>query len=83
MADVEINKAGGTMFTGAGIDAFRMSSILIGLKAEIRGMRLTRGVNCFKIAKQEFGLKGNKESILAQFEKLVAEKKATLTVAQV
>jgi len=51
-----------------------MNVLLQGMKTELKtGMKLTRGPSCFTRVKQEYGLKGNKERLIAQFEKLVAE----------
>ena len=42
-----------------------------GLKLEIQGLQLTRGVSCYKLIKDTFGLKGNKQKVLDQFEDLL------------
>lgn len=61
-----------TMITGKDIPIFRLRMILIGLRSELRGMRLTRkGKSCYAIVKSEFGLKGSKESIYVQFAEIV------------
>lgn len=44
-----------------------------GLKLEIQGLRLTRGLSCYKLIKDTFGLKGNKQKVLDQFEDLLRE----------
>ena len=44
-----------------------------GLQLELKGMRLTRGVSCYKMIKDRFGLKGNKQKVLDQFEDLLRE----------
>ena len=44
-----------------------------GLQLEIKGMRLTRGLSCYKMIKDRFGLKGNKQKVLDQFEDLLRE----------
>ena len=55
--EVKINKA-------------REIMLLSGLRMEIRGMRLTaKGSTCYALIKREYGLKGNKASVFAQFEK--------------
>ena len=49
-----------------------------GLKLEIQGLRLTRGVSCYKLIKDTFGLKGNKQKVLDQVSEIldkVLEKK--------
>jgi len=44
--------------TPAQIDAYRMLTIRMGLKAESRGFRLTRKApSCLSIVKKEFGIK--------------------------
>jgi hypothetical protein len=44
-----------------------------GLQLEVKGMRLTRGLSCYKMIKDRFGLKGNKQKVLEQFEDLLRE----------
>jgi hypothetical protein len=39
------------------MEVMRLRTVLVGLKAEERGMRLTRHVNCTQLAKQLTGLK--------------------------
>lgn len=51
------------------IHAYRMKTLLIGLRAEVKGMRLTsKGSTCYAQIKKEFGLKGSKQKVLDQFE---------------
>ena len=65
--------AGGTMITGESIMHYRLLTLIQGLKAEIRGMRLTsKGRTCYAIIKSEYGFKGNKEKVLTQVEQLMA-----------
>lgn len=52
------------------IELFRMRALRGALKMEIFGMK-RRGQSAYSIIKQEFGLKGNKRSVLQQFEKLI------------
>jgi hypothetical protein len=54
------------------IDLFRLKMLQRGLEAEVRGMRLTRGSNCYAIIKREFGLKGSKVSVLKQYSEMLA-----------
>jgi len=47
---------------------YRMNALRIGLQAEMNGLRLTRKApTCYSIIKSEYGLKGNKAKVLAQF----------------
>jgi hypothetical protein len=61
---------GGTTVTGDSIAYFRLATLMTGVRAELRGMKLTRGRSCYAVAKQEFGLKGNKQKV---YEFLVAK----------
>lgn len=56
--------------TPEAINLFRMRALRGALKMEIFGMK-RRGQSAYSIIKQEFGLKGNKQSVLEQFEKLI------------
>jgi hypothetical protein len=56
------------------VNFFRMNVLLHGMRTELKtGMKLSRGPSCFFRVKQEYGLKGNKQKLIEQFEKLVAE----------
>jgi len=55
------------------IEMARYLTMRAGLKLEVKGMRLTRGLSCYKIIKDTFGLKGNKQKVLDQFEDLLRE----------
>ena len=67
---------GGTMITGNSINFFRMITIANGLRVEARGMKLTRGVSCYAIAKREYGLKGNLAKVTEQFNALLEAERA-------
>lgn len=56
-----------SIITGNNIDRYRMKVLLSGLKLELEGMK-RRGQSCYSIVKQEFGLKGNKQSVYNQFK---------------
>jgi len=61
------------------IQMARYLTMRSGLKLEIKGMRLSRGVNCYKMIKNTFGLKGSKQKVLEQFEQLLTEAGVKLT----
>jgi hypothetical protein len=68
---IEINKHS-TSITGKSVMFYRMLHLKMGLAMEMKGMRLTaKAPPCFKIIKQEFGLKGTKQAVYEQFCKLV------------
>lgn len=56
------------------IAAFRLLTLHKGLQLETKGMRLTRGPSCSSRVKKEFGIRGNTQKVLAQFEKMLKEK---------
>ena len=59
------------------ICGYREMLIYSGLKAEVRSngrMRLTRRVSCYALAKREYGLKGNREKVLAGLKQILEAK---------
>lgn len=70
------------VFSGArGVRLYRMITLHSGLGLEIKGMRLSRKApTCYSIIKREYGLKGNRQRVLDQFEILVEEAKAGAAV---
>jgi hypothetical protein len=75
MNGVEQVEGGGMMFTGAGIDFFRMVSLRGALRMEVAGMS-RRGQSAFKVCKQVYGLKGTKVEVLAQMTYQIEQAKA-------
>tara|TARA_Y100000004_G_scaffold52695_1_gene58486 strand:- start:15 stop:233 length:219 start_codon:yes stop_codon:yes gene_type:complete len=55
------------------IEMARYLTMWSGLKLEVKGMRLTRGVSCYKMIKDTFGLKGSKQKVLDQFETMLED----------
>ena len=56
------------------IARLRYKTLLLGLQSEIRGLRLTnKARTCYSIIKSEFGLKGNKQRVLEQYEKILSD----------
>ena len=62
-----------SILTGEQILDFRLITLRKGLQLEIRGMR-RRGRSCFQMIKDEFGLKGTRQEVLTQFEKILQDK---------
>lgn len=54
------------------ISAYRLITMYYGLKAEVQGFRMTR-INVFALVKREFGLKGTKVKVLAEFKAMLQE----------
>ena len=54
------------------IDLFRLLSLKSALKLECLGMS-RRGQSVYSIVKAEYGLKGNKKSVLKQLEQIIED----------
>ena len=61
-----------TLNTPEQIDMFRFLSLKSALKLECLGMK-RRGQSAYAIVKAEYGLKGNKKSVLEQMEQIIKE----------
>ena len=48
------------------IEAFRLRTLLRGLKLETLGMKMSRGRSCYSIIKEDFNLKGSKQKVYEQ-----------------
>lgn len=71
-AQSQIHTDGGVLSIDGpdGIALYRLLTIKSGMELEMKGMRLTsrrKAPSCFTIARNEFGLKGNKRRIYEQF----------------
>jgi hypothetical protein len=53
----------------------RLITLKAALGLECKGMKIRRGFSAYATIKKEFGLKGNKASVLIQFTGLVEQKK--------
>lgn len=53
------------------IEKFRQLTLLKGMELEAKGMKISRGPSCLSRVKHEFGLKGNRDKVIAQFTALV------------
>ena len=69
---IEKTETGAVIFTGNDVNTYRLLTIRMGLRAEAVGMRLTsKAPSCLSIVKREFGFKGNREKVTAQFEAML------------
>lgn len=78
---IHVDAAGPRVFSGKeAVNFFRMVTLLRGMKSEFKtGMRMTsKAPSCFTIVRREYGLKGNKQKLIDQFEKLVLEENAKM-----
>lgn len=54
-------------------EAYRLLALRSALGLEMKGLRHSRGINCHRIIKTEFSLKGSRESVHAAFTKILEE----------
>lgn len=57
------------------IALFRMKTLAKGLELEIKGMKMSRGRTAYSIVKEEFGLKGNRQTVLKKLNALYEAEK--------
>lgn len=62
--------------TGRDIPVYRLLALKHALRLETMGLKMSRGPSAYSIIKREFGLKGDKRKVLAEFERLVETVKA-------
>ena len=60
-----------TLLTGDVINQYRAKVLLSALKLECLGMKRS-GASVYSIVKQEYNLKGNKQSVYNQLESILA-----------
>lgn len=57
------------------INAYRLLTIRSGLRLESKGIRVSRGVSCRKIVREEFGIRFRDiEKVRAAFDEILREK---------
>lgn len=61
-----------TVLTGDAITRHRLKVLACALRLECKGMK-RNGPSAYSIIKREYNLKGNKESVLKQFESMIAD----------
>jgi hypothetical protein len=64
---------GGFVVTEDSIQLFRQRTLLRALQLEVKGMKISRGASAYSIIKKEYDLKGSKQKVLEQFERLISE----------
>jgi hypothetical protein len=55
------------------IEHFRFLTLRQGLKLEIKGIRMSRGVSAYAIIKAELGLKGSRISVFNQLSEMLGK----------
>lgn len=56
------------------VEMIRLITMKHALGLEVKGLRHSRG-SVYALVKREFGLKGNKSSVLEQFTKIIEQRK--------
>lgn len=64
------------------IHAFRIATLISGLKLEIRGMSISRGRSCYAILKDEMALTGTRTAVLAAAQEILEKLKKDLAVVE-
>jgi len=54
------------------ISVFRLLTLKSALKLEIRGIRVRRGFSAYSAVKRQFGIKGDRASVLKQLEDIIS-----------
>lgn len=55
------------------IEHFRFLTLRQGLKLEIKGLKMSRGVSVYAIIKRELGLKGSRISVFNQLSEMLGK----------
>jgi hypothetical protein len=55
------------------IEGYRLLVLASKLKLETKGLKMSRGPSAYTLIKKEFNLKGNKQSVLDQFNAMLVE----------
>ena len=64
------------------IAIYRLMVLRSGLKLEIKGMKAKGGKSCYSIVRQEFGLKGDRASVLEQLDAIINHETARLETSE-
>jgi hypothetical protein len=64
------------------IHAFRIATLVSGLKLEIRGMSVSRGRSCYSILKDDLALTGTRPVVLAAAQEILEKLKKDLAVVE-
>jgi hypothetical protein len=68
---VQITETGTTVVTGDHIRLFGLISLKQAIVLEGKGMKMTRGASAMSLAKKRYGLKGNRDKIIAGVQALI------------
>ena len=70
---VELNEHGTISIDGDSIGIARLMTLRAGVKMEGKGIRGSKGRSCMAIVKKEFGLKGNRATVLSFLDEHIME----------
>jgi uncharacterized protein (DUF2141 family) len=64
------------------IAIYRLMVLRSGLKLEIKGMKVKGGKSCYSVIRSEFGLKGDRASVLEQLDAIINHETARLDTSE-
>ena len=73
----------GAMITGTGIPLYRLLTMKHAIRLEAKGMKMSRNMNWTAAAKREFGVKGNRDKVLARVEEEIKKAEANLKLGDI
>ena len=68
---IESTAGGGFVVTGEHTRLFALISLKQAIVLEGKGLKMSRGVSAMSLAKRRYGLKGNREKVLAQVQAMI------------
>ena len=68
---IEVTETGATVVTGDHIRLFGLISLKQAIVLEGKGIKMTPGASAMSLAKMRYGLKGNRDKIIAGVQALI------------
>ena len=68
---IKVTETGATVVTGDHIRLMQMIALKKAIVLEGTGLKMTRGASAMSMAKKRYGLKGNRDKIIAQMQTMI------------
>jgi hypothetical protein len=68
---INVTETGATVVTGKHIQLYRLIAMKQALILESRGLRMTRGGAASTKVRQQLGIRGNREKLIAQLQTMI------------
>lgn len=68
---IESTNGGGFVVTGSHLQLYGLISLKQTLVLEGKGLKMSRGASALSVAKKRYGLKGNRDKVIAQMQGLI------------